>query len=179
MDFVSKPIIYALLAVIAAMGTGWGYTKIGLVHETSKYEKEHGDYAEYRATAEANARRAEDERRTLEDRANNAERKTADESAKRDKAHAVELAALSATVAGLRTQLSNAYTAGLAADAARGDVARLTARAATAGQLLTACTGRYGELAERAEQTRLQAVGLYDYIKANPMCSQPFGPAAP
>lgn len=169
-------IVYMLgAAVLAALlaTTAWQ-----LHSQKSKYEKLDKAFVEYRLLTESNAAKAQAEVRTLETRANDNERKTRDEQDKLQKANALDRANLERTIASLRKQQVR-YAAGIAADAKTGNITSLATRATVAGELFQACSGRYTELGDEAETVRLQAIGLYQYIKGNPLASTPFDPAAP
>jgi hypothetical protein len=181
MDLMSKVLIAVLLAMLAVLGVQEWRVK-GLEFQLSQKEsarlKLDGEFTTYREQAVGKALAAQAEQQRITQLAADNERKTRDEQDKLRKAFAAERAGLLGTIGGLRLQL-DAYAAGTAGDAARGDVAALAARATTAGKLLAACTSEYSALADRAEETRLQAVGLYSFIKGNQLCSTPFGSAAP
>jgi hypothetical protein len=181
MDLMSKLLIAVLLVMLGCLG-GEEFRIAGLKVQLASKENDRlkldGEFTSYREKANEQALAAQAEKQRVEQQAADNERKTRNEQEQMAKAGAAERARLLGTISGLRVQL-DAYAAGTAGDAARGDVAALAARATTAGKLLAACTGEYSDLASRAEETRQQAVGLYTYIKGNPMCSTPFGAAAP
>lgn len=146
--------------------------------EVANVAKEQKKFSDYEAQVHKNQAVAVAKQREVElHNFRNSER-VAYEQQQRDKTFADQLAQLRSRDQRMRNELT-AYRAAAARDAQRGDVARLAARADLSTQLYEACRIEYGSMAAEAERIRLQAVGLFDYIKGNNMCSQPFGASAP
>ena len=168
--------IWAIICV--ALITTTAISRYELYTAKKDYDKLDQAFAEYRTQAEVNAATAQAKIQELETRAIENERKVRDEQEKLLQANALDRADLERTIASLRKQQVR-FSAGITADAQSGNVAALAARAATARELFEACSERYKELGDKAESVRLQAVGLYQYVKGNPLASTPFEPPRP
>lgn len=145
--------------------------------EIANVAKEQKKFLDYEAKVQANQAVAVAKQREIElHNFRNSER-IAYEQERRDKAYADQLAQLRSRDQRMRNEL-DAFRAAAAGDAQRGDVARLAARADLATGLYAACREEYRSMAAEAEQLRRKAVGLFNYIKGNSMCSRPFGAGA-
>jgi hypothetical protein len=149
------------------------YNKEVQAHAQTKLE-----YSNYREDAQKKVNLALEALRELERVSQlNAER-TARETAQREAAMAAELAQLRNREQRVRDDLAT-FRAAAARDAQSGNTAALAAKADTAVQLYSSCGEEYRSMAAEAEGIRVQAVGLLDFIRRNPMCSAQFGPDAP
>lgn len=146
--------------------------------EIANVAKEREKFSKYEAQVHANQAAAVAKQREVElHNFRNSER-IAYEQQKREQALADQLAQLRSRDQRMRDELAS-FRAAAARDAQRGDVARLAARADLATELYEACRVEYGSMAAEAERIRLKAVGLFDYIKGNSMCSARFGASVP
>jgi hypothetical protein len=100
------------------------------------------------------------------------------EQQKRESSLAAELARLRGGEQRVRDELK-AFRTATARNAKSGNTAALAANAAIATELYQACGIEYRDMAKEAERVRVQAVGMWDYIRGNSMCSTPFGGAVP
>jgi septal ring factor EnvC (AmiA/AmiB activator) len=175
LDLIPK-LFYA--AAVAVLGVLLAICSWNSTQSKKAYDKLDKQFISYRLEAETNAAKARAAVKVLEDAATENERKTRDEQDRLRKINEAERASLRAATDGLRKQ-QDRLAASIAANAKSGNVAALAARATTAEQLFRSCSARYSNLGERAEKTRLQALGLHQYIRGNPSCARSFGSAVP